>query len=153
MTGKENDETFEVWVRVSSWYLYLSLVLTHLRVTTVFHWLKMGKSQSKNQSSSFPMNDKELHQKATFKKQKGYKLRDHLNDIPKKGNSFLRGAIHMLTESEAATDKSPRNLEMNHLIPTANRRTGIHFLPVCTAHTDAPPCDSVGSYRKSSHKV
>ena len=69
---------------------YSCLVLTHLRVTIVFHWLKMGKSQSKNQSSSFPMNDKELHQKATFKKPKGYKLRNHLNDIPKKGNSFLR---------------------------------------------------------------
>ena len=43
----------------------------------------------------------------------------------------------MLTAFEAATDKSPTNLKMNHLIPTANRRTGIHFLPVCTPHTDA----------------
>lgn len=46
----------------------------------------------------------------------------------------------MLTAFEAATDKSPTNLKMNHLIPTANRRTGIHFLPVCTPHTDARPC-------------
>lgn len=76
------------------------------------------------------MNDKELHQKSTFKKQKGYKLRDHLNDIPKKGNSFLIWAIHMLIAFEAAMDKSSRNLEMNHLIPTTNRRTGC-TLPAC----------------------
>ena len=94
------------------------------------------------------MNDKELHHKSTFKKQKEYKLRDHLNDTPKKGNSFLRWAIHMLIAFEAAMDKSSRNLEMNHLIPTTNRRTGVHFLPVCTPHTDVPPPDNVGSFRK-----
>lgn len=52
----------------------------------------------------------------------------------------------MLIAFEAATDKSSRNLEMNHLIPTTNRRTGVHFLPVCTPHTDVPPRDNVGSF-------
>lgn len=138
--------------RVSaSWYLYLSLVLTHFEVTTVFHWLKMGKSQSKNQSQLFSQWAARLPPKALPSKIKRYKLRDHLNDIPRR-EFLLRSHpyAHWIWVYPSQIPKKPRNESLNSHSQPKDRYP---LPPVCTPHTDAPPCDNAwgltGSLLKS----
>lgn len=100
-----------------------------------FSPIENGNSQSKSQSQLLP-NEWYWAPKSYAQEAKRLQsIRNHYNEIPKNGNSFLEWANPHTHYIWGSHYKSSTNLEINHLFPTSNQQTGIHFLHVCITST------------------